>query len=51
MVEGTIHGWKLEKDEKHKQYNLEFKMFTDNGVFHVTLYMYPDKTFSEASTP
>ena len=45
-VEGSIDDWKLEKDIKHLGYFLQFKMFTDNGLFHVTVYFYPDKTFS-----
>lgn len=43
-VEGTIDGWKLINDDKHKSFFLEFKMFTDNGLFYVTASIHSDKT-------
>jgi len=45
-VEGSIDGWKLINDDKHKSYFLEFKMFTDNGLFYVTASIHSDKTVS-----
>jgi hypothetical protein len=45
-VEGSIDGWKLIKDDKHKSFFLEFKMFTDNGLFYVTASIHSDKTVS-----
>jgi hypothetical protein len=45
-VEGSIDGWKLINDDKHKSYLLEFKMFTDNGLFYVTASIHSDKTVS-----
>ena len=43
-VEGSIDGWKLINNDKHKSYFLEFKMFTDNGLFYVTASIQSDKT-------
>ena len=45
-VVGSIDGWKLEKNIKHLEYFLQFRMFTDNGLYRVTVNFYPDKTFS-----
>jgi hypothetical protein len=45
-VEGSINGWKLINDDKHKSYFLEFKMLTDNGLFYVTASIHSDKTVS-----
>lgn len=45
-VEGSIDGWKLIKDIKHLSYFLQFRMFTDNGLYHVTTSINSDKTIS-----
>jgi hypothetical protein len=45
-VEGSIDSWKLVKDIKHLSYFLQFKMFTDNGLYHVTISINSDKTAS-----
>jgi hypothetical protein len=45
-VEGSIDGWKLINDDKHKRYFIEFKMFTDNGLFYVTASIHSDKSIS-----
>ena len=45
-VEGSIDGWKLINDDRHKSFFLEFKMFTDNGLFYVTASILSDKTVS-----
>ncbi|MCX6333391.1 MAG: DUF4251 domain-containing protein [Bacteroidia bacterium] len=43
-VEGTIDTWKLAKNNKHSSYFLQFKMFTDNGLYHLTMSINSDKT-------
>lgn len=45
-VEGSIDGWKLAKDDKRSYYFLQFKMFTDNGIYYVSLSINSDKTIS-----
>lgn len=45
-VEGHIDGWKLEKNEKKSSFYLQFKMFTDYGLFYVTASVNSDKTCS-----
>ena len=45
-VEGSVDGWKLDKDVKHLRYFLQFKMFTDYGLYRVTVTFNPDKTIS-----
>ena len=45
-VEGTIDGWKLERNDKKQNYYLQFKMFTDFGIFYVTSSVMADKTVS-----
>jgi len=45
-VEGSIDGWKLVKDNKRSYYFLQFKMFTDNGIFYISLSINSDKTIS-----
>jgi hypothetical protein len=45
-AEGTVDGWKLSKDSKHLRYSLQFRMFTDNGLFRVFAYFHPDRTFT-----
>lgn len=45
-VEGTVDGWKLAQETKQSRYFLQFKMFTDNGVYHVTASINSDKTAS-----
>jgi hypothetical protein len=45
-VEGTTDGWKLEKDNKHLKYFLQFKMFTDYGIYNVIASITSDKSVS-----
>jgi hypothetical protein len=45
-VEGKIDGWKLAGDTKRLNYFLQFKMFTDNGLYHVIISINSDKTVS-----
>jgi hypothetical protein len=45
-VEGSIDGWKLVKDIKHLGYYLQFRMFTDNGLYYVSMSINSDKTTS-----
>ena len=45
-AEGRIDGWKLEGNNNHTSYFLQFKMFTDNGLYHVTSSINNDKTAS-----
>jgi hypothetical protein len=35
-AEGRVDDWKMTKDSGHLSYFLQFKMFTDNGLFYVT---------------
>ena len=49
-VEGIIDDWKMVNDIKRLRYFLQFKMFTDNGLYHVTVSINPDKTVSGTIT-
>lgn len=45
-AEGSIDGWKLVKDIKHLGYYLQFRMFTDNGLYYVSVSINSDMTTS-----
>ena len=45
-AQGSIDDWILKNNLKHLDYFLKFKMFTDNGLFRVSVTLYPDRTFS-----
>jgi hypothetical protein len=49
-VEGSIDGWKLAKDIKHLSYYLQFRMFTDNGLYYVSMSINYDKSVSGSLT-
>lgn len=45
-AQGSVDGWKLKRDDMRYRYFLEFRMFTDNGLYRVTVDFNQDRTFS-----